>query len=185
MTIDVSVITTANHTSRFKLDGADSINRVLDSLKSCGHFFSGKPLIIGSAAHTEIFAADSLACIELASALDLESVVPGGQNLTVTALTGDELATPFSGGFDGKNFTVRIDLFFQGGHALCTRVEGERKPALAERLTNLTSIFERPVVVYRLAQGGIGLLNPRTVTRLRITPGAPELPRDAWLTDHR
>lgn len=185
MTIDVSVITTANHTSRFTLGEADSINRLLDSLKNCAQLFSGKPLIIGSSAHTDIFAADSLACIELASALDLEGLVAGGQNLTVTALAADELAAPFNGGFDGQHFTVRIDVFFQGGHVLCTRVDGERKPALAERLISLTGIFERQVIVYRLTQGGIGLINPRAVTRLRFTPGSPDLPRDAWIADRR
>ncbi|MCC2867675.1 MAG: hypothetical protein LK562_07775, partial [Candidatus Accumulibacter phosphatis] len=70
-----------------------------------------------------------------------------------------------------------------GGHVLCTLAEGIRKPALAERLMSLTSLFERPMITYRLAHGGVGLMNPHAMTRFVITPGVPDLPRDAWLAD--
>jgi hypothetical protein len=183
MTINLAVITTANHTCRFRMDKADHVGHLLDGLKSCAHLFSGKPLIIGSPQQTGIFAAHSIACIELETALDLDPYLPPGQNLRITALTGEERLAPFSGGFDGKHFRLRVDLCFQGGHLLSACVEGERKPALAERLTNLTSIFERPVIIYRLPLGGIGLMNPQTITRSLITPGAPDLPRDAWVAD--
>ena len=46
---------------------------------------------------------------------------------------------------------------------------------------NLTSIFERPTIAYHLPQGGIGLMNPHRMTRSVITPGVPDLPRDALL----
>ena len=90
---------------------------------------------------------------------------------------------PFAGELAGENFKARIDFYFQGGHVLHTRVEGERKAALAERLMNLTSIFEHPVLAYRLPQGGIGLMNPQAMTRSLVTPGVPDLPRDAWVAE--
>ena len=48
---------------------------------------------------------------------------------------------------------------------------------------SLTSIFEHPVLVYRLPQGGIGLMNPQAMTRSLVTPGVPDLPRDAWVAE--
>jgi len=34
-----------------------------------------------------------------------------------------------------------------------------------------------------LAHGGVGLMNPATITRFLIAPGAGDLPRDAWLAE--
>jgi len=183
MSIKVSVITTANRTRSFTLDKAENISHLLDSLKRSAHMFSGKPLIIGSAAQTEIFAASSIACIELETVNDLDGYLPGGQNLLITALSAEQAMAPFAGGITGDSFKARIDFYFQGGHVLHTRVEGERKAALAERLMSLTSIFEHPVLAYRLPQGGIGLMNPQAMTRSLVTPGVPDLPRDAWVAE--
>lgn len=183
MSIRVSVITTANCTRCFTTDSADSISHLLDSLKRSAHIFSGKPLIIGSAAQTEIFASTSIACIELETDSNLDGHLPGGQNLLITALTAEEALAPCAARFAGESIQARIDFYFQGGHVLHTRVEGERQAALAERLMSLTSIFEHPVLVYRLPQGGIGLMNPQAMTRSLVTPGVPDLPRDAWLAE--
>lgn len=183
MSVKVSVITTANRTRCFMLNDTDSIRHLLDSLKRSSHMFSGKPLIIGSTAQTEIFASTSIACIELETDRDLDGYLPGGQNLLITALSAEEVMAPFAGGLAGENFKARIDFYFQGGHVLHTRVEGERRAALAERLMNLTSIFEHPVLAYRLPQSGIGLMNPQAMTRSLVTPGVPDLPRDAWVVE--
>ena len=181
MSINILVVTTANRTRRFKQDSVDDINHLLDSLKRSAHIFSGKPLIISSAGQTDIFSPSSIACVELETSQDLDSYVPGAQNLSITALTEEEAISPFEGGVVGDSFTARIDFFFQGGHVINTLVEGERKMALAERLMNLTSILERPVIFYRLPQGGIGMMNPQAMTRVTVTPGVPDLPRDAWV----
>lgn len=183
MSINILVVTTANRTRRFKQDKSDCINRLLDGIRHSARIFSGKPLIIGSDGQTDIFSAASIACVELETAENLEACIPGAQNVTITALTEEEAISPFEGGVEGENFTARIDFFFQGGHVLNTLVEGERKAALAERLMNLTSILERPVIFYRLPQGGIGMMNPQAMTRVVITPGVPDLPSDAWIAD--
>lgn len=90
---------------------------------------------------------------------------------------------PRQGKIEGEHFTLRVDFFFTGGHVLATLAEGVRKPALAERLMSLTSLFARPVISYRLAQGGVGLMNPQAMTRFVTTPGVPDLPRDAWVAE--
>ena len=120
---------------------------------------------------------------EIETALDLDDYLPIPGNLILTALTPEQRAEPFAGKLEGEQFTVRVEFFFTGGHVLSTRAEGLRRPALAERLMNLTSLFERPMINSRLAQGGIGLMNPHAMTRFVITPGVPDLTRDAWLAD--
>ena len=183
MSISISVITTANRTRRFKQDSAENINHLLDGLKRSANIFSGKPLIIGSTSQTDIFSAAAVACIELETPQDLSSYLPGMHDLTITALTTEEAIAPFEGGLDGENFTARIDFYFLGGHVINAVIEGERKSALADRLMNLTSIFERPVIAYKLPHGGIGLMNPQAMTRSVISPGVPDLPRDAWVAN--
>ncbi|MFT3849954.1 MAG: hypothetical protein QM739_15155 [Propionivibrio sp.] len=183
MSINILIVTTANRTRRFKLEAADDINRLLDSLKRSAQIFSGKPLIVGSAGQTDIFSSASIACVELETAMDLAGYIPGAQHVTITALNEEEAISPFEGGVEGESFKARIDFFFEGGHVLNTLVEGERKAALAERLMNLTGILERQVMFYRLPEGGIGLMNPQSMTRVVITPGVPDLPSDAWIAD--
>ena len=183
MATSITVITTANRARRFAQTDDASMDQILDSLKRSGQLFSGKPLIIGSAAQTEVFSASAIACVEIETDRDLSDYVPSPLNLTLTALTPEQRTEPFAGGLEGDNFKVRIEFFFVGGYALYTTAEGVRKAALAERLMNLTGLFERPVINYRLAQGGIGLMNPHAMTRFVINPGVPDLPRDAWVAE--
>ncbi len=183
MATRITVITTANRARRFVQADDASLERILDRLRRGGQFFADKPLIIGSATQTEVFSAASIACVDIEATRDLSEHVHNPLNVTLTALTPEQRAQPFTGGFDGDHFRARIEFFFLGGHALFTSAEGVRRPALAERLMNLTGLFERPVINYRLAQGGVGLMNPHAMTRFVITPGTPDLPRDAWLAE--
>lgn len=181
MSITVSVITTANRTCRFALEAPDHISHLLNSLKRSASIFSGSPLIIGSPEQTSIFSSASIACIEIETSRDLADFLPGQPTPTFTALTLEEARNPFEWAVEEEYFKARIDFYFHGGHVLNTHVEGPRKTALAERLMNLTSIFERPVILYKLPQGGVGIMNPHAMTRAEITPGVPDLPRDAWI----
>ncbi|RDE49348.1 MAG: hypothetical protein DVS81_17060 [Candidatus Accumulibacter meliphilus] len=181
MAIGITVITTANSARRFLQTDEAAIEQTLDSLRRSSQMFAGKPLIVGSEAQTEVFARASIACLEFAAAKDLSAYVASPLNLQLTVLTPEQLAEPFSGWFEGERFKVRIDFYFTGGHVLHTLAEGVRKAALAERLMNLTSFLDRPVMNYRLAQGGVGLMNPATIMRFVIFPGTDDLPRDAWL----
>ena len=184
MSVTVTVVTTANRVRRCTLDTATGTEALRHALQRGAHLFSGKPLIIGSSQQTELFAAPTIACLEVecdpASAAALTAITPPiGQNPTLYKLTATEAETPFVGGIDGEHYTARLDFYFAGGHVLATRAEGTRKMSMAERFMNLTSLFERPLIVYHLPTGGIGLMNPQAMTRSTVTPGVPELPSDA------
>ncbi|MEF8701747.1 MAG: hypothetical protein V5B32_00670 [Candidatus Accumulibacter sp. UW26] len=183
MAATITVITTANRARRFSQSDEATIDHVLSSLTRSSQIFSGKPLIIGSKTQTEVFSASSIACLEIESDRGFNDYVHSPANLMLTALTPVQRIEPFTGGLAGDHFTVRIEFFFLGGHSLYTTAEGIRKAALADRLMILTSLFERPVISYRTAQGGVGLMNPHAMTRFVITPGVPDLPRDAWFAD--
>ena len=45
---------------------------------------------------------------------------------------------------------------------------------------NLTTLSEQPVILYKLPQGGIGLMNPGVMTRAVFKSGELELPSGAW-----
>ncbi len=183
MAATITVITTANRARRFAQSDDAAIDSILTSLTRSSQLFSGKPLIIGSQAQTEVFSAASIACLEVESERGFHDFVHSPANLALTALTCSQRAEPFTGGLAGDHFTVRIEFFFLGGHSLYTTAEGVRKAALADRLMILTGLFERPVITYRTAQGGVGLMNPHAMTRFVICPGVPDLPRDAWLAE--
>ena len=183
MAINISIITTANRARSFKQESPESINQLLEGLKRSANIFSGKPLIIGSGTQTTIFAAASIACIELETDLDIDSYLPGKHDATITALNTEEAIAPFQGGIDGNNFSARIDFHFLGGHVINAVIKGERKTALADRLMNLTGLFERPIIFYKLPQGGVGMMNPHAMTRSVVSPGIPDLPTDAWIAE--
>lgn len=185
MSVNVTVVTTANRTCRFSLDTPQGMLALRHALQRGAQLFSGKPLIVGSAQQTEIFAAGAIACIEVDTtnadrAAELAALCPAiGQNPALRKLAQDEAARPFEGGLDGEHFSARLDFFFSGGHTLAMRAEGVRRASLAERLMNLTSLFERPLITYLLPDGGFGLMNPQALARATVTPGVPELPNDA------
>ena len=61
MSINVSVITTANTTRHFVLNSVGSISHLLLNLKRSSRIFTGNLLVIGSGAQTEIFSTASIA----------------------------------------------------------------------------------------------------------------------------
>lgn len=183
MAISVTVITTGGRARRFLQTDPAASEQILGAARRSAHIFSGRPLIISSPTQTEVFAAEAIACIEFETGADLGSQLPGTGNLTLTALRSSELALPFSGSTDGDQLRARIDFFLAGGHVLHVRAEATRVPGVSERLLNLTSLFERPAISYRLPHGGGGLLNPRALLRLTLTPGLADLPREAWLAE--
>ena len=184
MTVAVTLITTENNRHDFTLDTSGNIDLFLNHLKINAQSVFGKPLIVGSSEGTEIFAPESIARIEMKGAFDVESMLPDTQVPSVTTLLDDEPDPDHDEAYGESQYRVGMTVFFRGGSALRLRVEGKRKTALAERLMSLTGIFARPVVLHRLAQGGLGLINPQAVTHTRISPPVPELPRDAWLAQN-
>jgi hypothetical protein len=183
MTTSITVTTTANYVRRFILNDHDSIQKILADLKRSSELFSGTPLIISSAVQTEIFAPSNITCIEIETQENLTSHLPGGDNFTLTAMTAEASTAPFIAAQDGTHLKNRIDFFFRGGSVLNMLVEGDKQPQLADRLKSLTHIFTRPVIAYHLPQGGIGLMNPKTMTRAAIFPGLSDLPSNAWIAE--
>lgn len=181
MTIAVTLITTENSKHSFTLDTSGDSDAFLGRLKNNAQFVFGKPFIVASSVCTEVFAPGSIARIEIAGPVDLDALLPDAQISNVVALRDDAPDPGLEGTYGESQFKIGMTLYFRGGDTLRLCVEGKRKSTLPERLTSLTGIFARPVVFHCLARGGIGLINPQAVTRTRITPAVPDLPRDAWL----
>ena len=104
MAISITVITTANRARRFLQTEVARIEPILDSFRRSGQIFSGKPLIIGSERQTEVFAAASIACVEIETDRDLSEHFPSHPDLVLMAMTPAQRALPFAGGLEGEHF---------------------------------------------------------------------------------
>ncbi|HTN94221.1 MAG TPA: hypothetical protein VMJ33_06560 [Gallionella sp.] len=183
MSIAINVITTANHTRHFTQQDGDRINEILKSLANSGKLFSSRVLIFGSATETEIFSPSSITRIEIVTKQDLTEFLPKQPaigKMTITSLSADAMDKTRQSHIDDNNVSGRIDFFFEGGDTLPTWIEGIRPSDSTERMMNLTRLFEQPVLLYKLPQGGIGLMNPGVMTRAVIKSGALSLPSGAW-----
>ena len=99
---------------------------------------------------------------------------------TITALPADSLDNTPESQVDDEQVAGRFDFFFEGGDTLATWMEGTRPGDASQRLMNLTTLFEQPVILYKLPQGGIGLMNPNVMTRAVFKAGGIELPSGSW-----
>jgi hypothetical protein len=183
MSIAINVITTANHTRSFTQQHGERINEIFRNLGNCGKLFSSRVLIFGSATETEIFSPSSITRIEILTTSDLSEFLPKQLTtgkMTITALPADALDKTPQSRIDDENVAGRIDFFFEGGDRLPTWIEGIRPSDSNERLMNLTKLFEQPIIIYKLPQGGIGLMNPSVMTRAVIKSGGLTLPSGSW-----
>jgi hypothetical protein len=183
MSIAINVVTTANHTRCFAQQDGERTNEIFRNLGGCGKLFSSRVLIFGSATETEIFSPSSITRIEIVTTRDLTEFLPKQLTMgkmVITSLPADALDKTRQSHIDDENVAGRIDFFFEGGDTLPAWIEGIRPSDTNERLMNLTKLFEQPVLLYKLPQGGIGLMNPGVMTRAVIKSGALSLPAGAW-----
>jgi hypothetical protein len=183
MSIAINVITTANNTRHFTQHDKDHIDQIFRDLGNCGKLFSSRVLIFGSATETEIFSPSSITRIEIVTTQDLTEFLPKQLTtgkMVITSLPPDALDKNRQSHIDDDNVAGRIDFFFEGGDTLPSWIEGIRPGDPNERLMNLTRLFEQPILLYKLPQGGIGLMNPGVMTRAVIKSGGLTLPSGAW-----
>jgi hypothetical protein len=183
MSIAINVITTANHTRHFTQQDGDRTDEILKNLGNCAKLFSSRVLIFGSATETEIFSPSSITRIEIVTTRDLTEFLPKQLTtgkMTITSLPPDTLNKTRQSHINDESVAGRIDFFFEGGDTLPTWIEGIRPIDSTERMMNLTRLFEQSVLLYKLPQGGIGIMNPSVMTRVVIKSGALSLPNGAW-----
>jgi hypothetical protein len=183
MLIAINVITTANRTRCFTQQNDDRIHEIFSSLGGCGQLFSSRVLIFGSETETEIFSPSSITRIEIVTTRDLTEFLPKQltvEKTTMTALSSAALANAPESRADEAHVAGRVDFFFEGGDTLMVWLEGARPSSEMERMMNLTRLFEQPVLIYKLPQGGIGLMNPSVMTRAVFKAGGLTLPKGAW-----
>ena len=186
MSIAINVVTTSNHTRRFNQNDDGHINEIFNNLKNCVKLFSSRVLIFGSATETEIFSPSCITRIEIETARDLSEFIPKQLmpgKMTISSLPADTLEKDRQSHIDDEKVAGRIDFFFEGGDTLAAWIEGMRPGVSSERMMNLTGLFEQPILLYKLPQGGIGLMNPSVMTRAVIKSGALSLPSGAWRVD--
>ena len=183
MSIAISVITTANRKRDFTQQDENLSLEIFRNLGSCGQLFSSRVLIFGSSNETEIFNPSSITRIEVVTGQDITEYIPKllmAGRLTFTALSADVMDNSPEPTINDNQVAGRVDFFFEGGDMLSVWMEGAAGSDQTERYMMLNKVFEQSVIVYKLPQGGIGLMNPAVMTRAVIKAGAPSLPQGAW-----
>lgn len=186
MSITINVITTANRSRCFTQHDDARVQEIFRSLGNCGQLFSSRVLILGSDHETEVFSPSSITRIEIETRQDISGFLPKTltmSEMVLSALPADALDQVPTSHVDETHVAGRIDFFFEGGDTLPVWLEGVRPAHQNDRMTNLTKLFEKPVILYNLPQGGIGLMNPGAMTRALIKSGMLELPAGAWRVD--
>ncbi|MBK9442524.1 MAG: hypothetical protein IPN53_14975 [Comamonadaceae bacterium] len=178
MSVNVTIITTANRVRKFVQQDLQAIEQLLTTLQRSAQLFANRTLIIGSEHATEIFSPSSITRIEIETDQDLAAFLPSTGDSTLTRLDADTVAPPSE--TNETHMAGRIDFFFEGGDALAAWYSAPRPTMVNERLMRLTRLFEQPVIIYTLPAGGIGLMNPGCMTRAQIGNGAETLPAGAW-----
>lgn len=178
MSIAVNIVTTANTTRRFTQTDDASIQEILENLRRSGQMFSNRNLIIGSANETGIFAPSSITRIEIETKLDLSVYLPQYSEIRMTRIANDAATPPAE--VSETHFSARVDVLFQGGDAVATWMSGPRPAGANERMSNLTHLLDQPVIMYKLPAGGVGFINPATITSVHADAGIDKLPLGSW-----
>jgi hypothetical protein len=179
MTINVTIVTTANRTRQFVQTDDGAIQDLLGTLRLSGQIFTHRTLIIGSAQETEIFSPAAITRIEIATQRDLSSALPQLGDTQLTLLPPGAPTPPPE--VTEEHAAGRIDFFFEGGDTVGIWYSGPRPGNDNERLMRLTRLFEQPVLMYRLSGGGVGFMNPAKMTRAVVAARPDKLPAGSWL----
>jgi hypothetical protein len=179
MTINVTIVTTANRTRRFVQNDENAIQDLFGTLRLSGQIFTHRTLIIGSERETEIFSPAAITRIEIATGRDLSAILPQLGDTQLTLIPAGA-ATPAPEVSD-THVAGRIDFFFEGGDSIGIWFSGPRPNNENERLMRLTRLFEQPVLMYRLPDGGVGFMNPGKMTRATVAARPDKLPAGSWL----
>ena len=109
---------------------------------------------------------------------DLAVRLPTALWPVIHAIPADALTLP--GKIDDENAASRIDFFFTGGDTLAGWLETPVSGTAAERTARNGRLFEEAVITYTTQGGGIGFINPATMTRTRVGAALPYPPATAW-----
>jgi hypothetical protein len=79
----------------------------------------------------------------------------------------------------------RVELHTLGGWAVTLKVVMMSRGSIHDQRQSFAHFLELPVIAFRLAQGGIGLINPNNITHLSVCPAPEALPTTALPMDLR
>jgi hypothetical protein len=182
MPLSIKIVTTANRTRYFHQSDASQAAKSIALIAGATSIYAAPSLLLTSALQAEVFAPRRIALIEL-DGESLPADRPGQSDVLITAIDPDDSA-PVYDLDEASGGRFRVDFFFVGGYVLSTRVEVDNSEAtFADRTRRVTQLFETPLIWYTSSGGGIGLMNPSTMTRTVITPAGGTVPADALLVD--
>ncbi len=178
MSLIICIVTTANRTRTFQQSDPAQIAAILDSMQRCAQWFRQHSLIIVGDDATEIINPASIARLEIEAQQDLAMRLPQSLWPIIHAIPADALTQP--GKIDEESAATRVDFYFNGGDTLAGWLESPVSGSATERTARNTRLFAEAVITYTTQRGGIGFINPATMTRTRVGAALPYPPATAW-----
>jgi hypothetical protein len=178
MSLVITIVTTANRTRTFQQNDPAQIAAVLDSLQRCAQWFRLQSLVIVGDDSTEIINPASITRIEIEAQQDLAVRLPTSLWPVVHAIPAEALTQP--GKIDAAGAATRVDFYFSGGDSLAGWLETPASSTASERTARNARLFEEAVITYTTLRGGIGFINPATMTSTRVGAALAYPPATAW-----
>lgn len=181
MSLVITIVTTANRTRRFHQAAPERISDILASMQRCAQWFQQKSLVIAGHDSTEIIHPGSITRIEFDTQQDLAPFLPSALHPFIHAIPSEALTQP--GKIDTEHAATRIDFYFNGGDTLAAWLESPVRGSVPERTTRNAQLFEEAIITYTTQRGGIGFINPATMTRAHVSAALLYPPATAWHAD--
>lgn len=176
MSLNITVVTTANRQRRFRQTDSKKIYAILGSLLHATEIFRKPMLVIVGDESTEIYNPSTITRIEFDTCIDLSGHLPTGWlNDPCLQTMPAETLDP-----EAQDPSKQFDFFFVGGDKLKTKLNTSDNSDTAKNSGKIAVLFEQAVIPYRLAGAGVGLINPVNLTRTRASAPLLHPPAGAW-----
>ena len=107
--------------------------------------------------------------------LDITEVPEDGPDYDFKAAEDD----PLAGSNSASPFTARADIHTLGGWVMSLNILAMTAGTSHDKRQALARLSDLPIIPFRLAEGGIGLINPANVTRVSPRPAPESIPEPA------
>jgi hypothetical protein len=178
MIFNVTIVTTANKTLKFSQQDTEAIEQILGNLRKPSQLFTNRSMVIATGEEIQLISPASLTRIVIETELDLSDTIPQLQDAHMTLLEeGASTAAPL---LTDAEISSRVDCFFEGGDTISFWLSGPRPTNPADRMLRISRLFENPVLIYKLPQGGVGFINPARLISIRLGISSDLPPNNTW-----
>ncbi|MBP7370448.1 MAG: hypothetical protein KA902_03325 [Arenimonas sp.] len=190
MALSIKIVTTNGIVRQFYQSDGELIQALIHRLKHRSNIFTSSSFVLSSELQTEVFSPKYIATIELNwNHFESLKLIPTGLDfVAIGANEADyafdlDLESDLNSESENESNRTKVQFYFVGGHSITTElIVDQREIPPAEQTQRILKSFEQPVIYYQ-TESGFGLINPRVMTRMILTPFARHLPTETIFVD--